>query len=1001
MKHLLWLSLLALIMACGGGGGSKDDGGNSGGEEPCTSSCDGDGDRDDATVQRISLTGLAVKGLARNAKLEAFVLQGSAFKASPEVSTKTGQLGRYQVQLPEVLNNYSGPIKMVLSYLDQTSQLQCDDNDGCGDGVAFGDWYTMPVDFEMKSIANVGNVTNDQGYTLVNLSALTTLAANYVEDADSINADIIKQTNNQVRAVFSLPASVDLASTEPSVITDEDSDGHKVYGAINAAFQKVANDNSSSINDVISAFTTQLSANDGQVYVKAPADTDEPSIEELTTAAVALNVLSGDDLDEVEAVKTQAQAATAGAVTNINPPSISAGDDQTVNAGATVTLPVTFLAGETVANPVYAWQVLSGPLSLVGNPSASTNTLTFTAPDEGGLIRLRVIIESDAGDDNDIINVTVNPALASGGTEESGAYKLSEVMSELIGENDFLGASIALYLEELNLNFNGDGTGAISADASAQWYEYNSGYNLSVPNTLVYDDEGRTEESGVNGEAFSIDFSHLPHGGFKFSLPVELDVYDTEAEENIGQNYYFYQLAPGLYSGMTLQAAKLYPVNNGQVGTEPSANVFNASQVNLAKDTSDVVVSTDFSDSANRQYIGFEFANYYVPFDSFQDVHFGVHRNESTFNADGTALNIVNDRAVIYGSINANNTTVERPFELILEEETFANDLTLFTKVNGRADKGLTDAPTDRLQVTEASEDGSVFMVAAQQYQNYDNASTSHLNNSERVLNGSRMGVYIEKPSTTISIDGKELQFHLLQADLDAPDASGGDVAPQISLTLSKVRMFINGTRVVYEVERQPAQLEYTNGVVDVDANDAVDGVALSYGSLTNDEGTGVVVSNTSDVDGCFQLQDENFEICVSETDVVVGRFYEQDVNGTQASYSVGYLYGKVIGDFTASTGFSSADINGNSFTYVFPGEGNATYSFANDGTGSVNWPDANSDIFDWFVDAKNRLIIEYADETDRYTLISGTESNGSVTLEIKTGDGNYSIENTGIWSLQ
>ena len=85
MKRLIWLLSLSILAACGGGGGSDDrddtggdNGGNTGG---------------DATVERVSLTGLAVKGLARNAKVEAFSLSGSNFKTTADAVTSTNAQG--------------------------------------------------------------------------------------------------------------------------------------------------------------------------------------------------------------------------------------------------------------------------------------------------------------------------------------------------------------------------------------------------------------------------------------------------------------------------------------------------------------------------------------------------------------------------------------------------------------------------------------------------------------------------------------------------------------------------------------------------------------------------------------------------------------------------------------------------------------------------------------------------------------------------------------------
>ena len=70
--------------------------------------------------------------------------------------------------------------------------------------------------------------------------------------------------------------------------------------------------------------------------------------------------------------------------------------------------------------------------------------------------------------------------------------------------------------------------------------------------------------------------------------------------------------------------------------------------------------------------------------------------------------------------------------------------------------------------------------------------------------------------------------------------------------------------------------------------------------------------------------------------------------------------------------------------------DGAAPYAFAADFSGSVTFPDEQTaDTFTWNVDAEGRLIVNLAGgEVDRYTLVGGDASSGSVKLEINAGKG-------------
>ena len=85
---------------------------------------------------------------------------------------------------------------------------------------------------------------------------------------------------------------------------------------------------------------------------------------------------------------------------------------------------------------------------------------------------------------------------------------------------------------------------------------------------------------------------------------------------------------------------------------------------------------------------------------------------------------------------------------------------------------------------------------------------------------------------------------------------------------------------------------------------------------------------------------------------------------------------------------FISENVPG-SYTVSFP-DGDAPYIFNEDLTGSVSFPCENCDeTFTWSVDDEGRLLLILTGgdsnsglEGDRYTLISGSETNGQVQLD-------------------
>ena len=978
MKRLIWLLSLSILVACGGGGGGgSDDGGDTGGNN------DGN-DSSDATVDRVSLTGLAVKGLARNAKIEIFTLSGSNFKSTADVETATDNEGRYDILLPESLEGYEGPVKIQLSHKDG-AELQCDVNPTCNNGATnFGDFYAMPADFELSSIVNIGSgLTNIEGDTIANISALTTLATEYLErDGNTISSDTLDQSTNQIRAVFSLPKTVDLSSTEPQVVTSDDVNGDEVYGAVNAAFLKLAEDTANvSLNDIIESFSDQLSENDGQVFQKAPtSDPDEPSILTISTAADAY--LDDGELDDVI---SDANAAAAGAITDINPPSISAGNDQTVSGGATVTVPTSVIFG-TATNPTYLWQVLSGPLNIVGNASATTSTLSFTAPADGGEIKLRVLVEANEGSDNDIVIVTVNPTL-SGNTAASGKYLLSGMHPAFFGGSSHLAFDHEVFFDELDLTFNANGTGSLEGLATNTSEFYEGEVYMGTPDALTFGPRDVSIGTLGSEDAFSLNFEQLSSGGLLLTVPQEIEEEPTDADPNITERIIlpareirFYELASGLYGANIHNNETSYLIGqDGIQPAEPSERRIGIEQLAFHKATG----NSDITTLANKAYTGIEWlidiTDGGTPIFDNQ-----VAKLTISFNADASQFNVTESVQKISGLPNSNHTGANTTFTMTGETVGPDPEATAgLSFSDGRLTTGLNGSATGDIFYMAFSSDLSAAAVTGFEYAN---DSGTEFGSSVSSYEGTSSGVYIEKPTTPQNLNNKEMAVTFQNYIIENGDTNANPIAPEIIVEHYQGKMVITDGELKLQLELRQGKVAYPDGVVD--QTPSVLNTKITYDSETTYVNDAMpLVSTTQDADGCLQENGGNFELCVSDNGTVIGWSYGEEVDGTYQNLSMGRLLGKVTGDY-APTGFTNADLGGSIFDVTYP-DGVAPYTFVADKTGSVTFPGDAPEAFDWFIDGEGRLIVKLAGgETDRYTLTSGNVTNGTITLEIDSGNG-------------
>jgi len=978
MKYWLWLATYLLLAACSGGsdGGSGSD--NEQEEE----------EQETTQVERVSLTGLAVKGLARKAKVEAFTLSGNNFTATADAVTSTNSEGRYSIVLPESLGDYSGPLKVRLSY-QSGAEIQCDVQPTCQDGsVNFGDFYGMPETFELTAVVNVGSgLTNDSGETIANVSSLTTLATNFLtREGNTISSTTLKTSNNQVRAIFSLPKSVDLVATEPQVVTSDDVNGDEVYGAVNAAFLKLSEDNNESLASVLSDVSDQLIANNGQVYQKAPDnDATAPSIFSISTAADAY--LSDGQLDSVI---TQADQASAGSLTSINPPSISAGADKTVNAGSTVTIPLEFILPEggesALTNPQYLWQVISGPLELLTNNTATTNTLVFTAPNDGGVIKLRALIEAGEGSDNDIVIVNVN-ALTTADTSRSGSYLNSGANLGFLGGGSLFGFDHEVYMDEYDLTFNADGSGIAARNIGNDFAYYENSVNLSQVGLMTLNQREFGVGTVPSGETGQFSFQQLASGGLVISVPgyTSEEVSETDSnvifrEQSVSRQIRFYDFGGGLYVANPFFYESVTKIVGGVQEAEPFDIRIGSELLSMHKANA----ISNVSEFSNKSFIGFQW--WLDMDDSAPSFVSSVVKSEFTFNADGTQAAVNEDVYAISGVPNADHNAGNTVYTIASSTTTDTLVTTDFNLASGRLTLGANGNPQGDIVTISVADDFSAMFINSFSYSN--DAGTT-FDSAEASTDELGQGVLIAKPTTPADLDGRVYDVTFQSYRVDNPNI-GSVVAPAIGLTNFKGQFTITDGEIKIAGLDRFSEVRYPSGLVDGSTADSTVEVDVDYKKVaTGGYGAVKLVSTTQDVNGCLQEDGGNLEICVSDNGSLIGYMFDDFENGTEGERMVARLVGKQVGTYTAPTiGFTNTSLSGLTFTLNFT-DGNATYIFNADKSGQVTWPDTTVESLEWLVDAKGRIIADLdGGERDRYTLTAGTAASGTVSLEIDAGAG-------------
>lgn len=257
IQQALWAVATAgtlTLTGCGGGGGGSDNSGS--GDDP-------------ETVERVSLTGVAVKGVMANAIITITNLDGTTTYGT----TRTDSNGRYSLANLELGD---APVKVTMT-TDSSTRLTCDSAIGCdnnGTAVTFGDTYAYhdPAFALTAILPGAGTLTNVE----LMVTPITHMAAERVVQAGATSAADIEGINRATASLLGL-ANVDIVREIPLDITDVQdsqtaSDAARRYGAMVASFSTIAAESGDSLNQVIDSVSNDY-ANDGGLVANASDDT--------------------------------------------------------------------------------------------------------------------------------------------------------------------------------------------------------------------------------------------------------------------------------------------------------------------------------------------------------------------------------------------------------------------------------------------------------------------------------------------------------------------------------------------------------------------------------------------------------------------------------------------------------------------------------------------------------------------------------------------------------
>ncbi|MDH4215790.1 MAG: hypothetical protein OEV23_02695 [Gallionella sp.] len=300
LKLLLAGLFSVAVAACGGGGSSS--------APPAPFSA--------------TTAGVAAKGIIKFATVTAYELNASGVSVRTVGTSETDASGKYSLTIG---SSYTGgPLKLVLTAKnDNSTKMVCDVSTGCGAGVAFGQDYTLPLNFTLvayQQAASSGSTVKTQITPYSNMAAARVQAQ--IDAGGTLDNSLVAAATSEVSQIV----GVNIAITEPVDITNPlavaaaGADALQ-YAAFNAGVGNIAFDPiyaASGIQAGIAAVADSFA--DGQfdssdaVQITQVVSAVTAEVTALSTANPTLNTTT------LTATLTTITSSTSGGVYNPEPP---------------------------------------------------------------------------------------------------------------------------------------------------------------------------------------------------------------------------------------------------------------------------------------------------------------------------------------------------------------------------------------------------------------------------------------------------------------------------------------------------------------------------------------------------------------------------------------------------------------------------------------------------------------------------------------------------------
>ena len=407
-------------------------------------------------MERISLTGLAVKGLVKGAKVDAFKVLGTGFDTTAFAIGETDQQGRYALTATSE-TAYAGPAIVRVAW-QQGAKIVCDASqciDTDGTRWSFAEEYDLPNDFELYAavpyvVSSADSLIENQG----NVSSLTHVAAEFIRAQAEVNRAQVNAGNDRVRILFGLPETISLTGTVPADVSQGGDDADQMaYGILTSAISDYANAQNQDVANVLSTLATEFNANNGQLLWNNNDTSRSAEISILDILDAAANVVTAlnnnsisfpaDASSSITTYKTTVEAKDDG-LSDVVPAVVSISDDVAVTAGDAVQLNVT-VSNLTADQYSTAWTQTEGPA--VGLTGDSSDNVSFVAPNGGGMITLAatVTVTATGYKTREFVRIDVTPLPGSASTAV-GDYHFQSVSTEFSVSADANSPFVRIFL---------------------------------------------------------------------------------------------------------------------------------------------------------------------------------------------------------------------------------------------------------------------------------------------------------------------------------------------------------------------------------------------------------------------------------------------------------------------------------------------------------------------------------------------------------------------------